>query len=123
MGRDEELATRRRFDHELRHLGNHVGMQPQFRLLDADDRRRIRMAEHCKQAEVAQTSVGEARGRHGVPQVFLVEEYLHSSAAHAGEAVRYRRLQTTEIFQQFALHGWLVQQVVQHDAEIRSIVQ
>ena len=58
VGRDENLAARRRFDQELCQLRDDVGVQPCLRLLDADDWRRFRMAEHREQAQIAQTTIG-----------------------------------------------------------------
>gem|GEM_PF-6481090 len=52
-------------------------MQPEFRFLDADERRWIRVAEDCEEAQISERTIGEP-GCGNAP-VFLLKKYLHGS--------------------------------------------
>ena len=105
---DENLATRRRLDQKRCHLWNHVGMETNLRLLNADDRRRIGMAEHGDEAQIAQASVREPRGRNRMVQAFFVEKYLHRATVYCGDDILNRRVEGFQALQYLALYRRLV---------------
>ena len=53
MGGDDQLGSFRGFQHVIGQLGQHVGMQAELGFIDADQRRRIGVAEDRQQAEIA----------------------------------------------------------------------
>ena len=57
MSGDDQLASLRRFTHELRETGKYVGMKTQFRFLQTYERWRIPVAEDGQQGKVAQRTV------------------------------------------------------------------
>ena len=63
-------------DQKLGHLRDYVRVQAYLRLLNANNRRRIGIAEHGLKAQITKGPVRKPRGRHGMLQAFLVKKNL-----------------------------------------------
>ena len=63
MRRHDKLHPLGGFLQHIAHQRHRVGMQPQFRLLDTHQRRRVRRQQHREHGDEAQRAVGDARRR------------------------------------------------------------
>ncbi len=77
----DELGPAGCFHQQISEFGQDVGVQTKFRLLDSDQRRRLRIAQNGEQAQIAQRAIGKTRGRDA--EIALGEEDLYRSALDA----------------------------------------
>ena len=78
MGGNEELGADRGFDQKFGDFRDDVGVEAEFRFFEADDGRRLGMAEYRKQAKVAEGAVGEPFSRHRVAQTYVRERNIRT---------------------------------------------
>src|SRR5579862_201918 len=95
-------------------------MEAQLRLLQADQRRRVGIAEDGEQAEVAQRAVRKAGSGDG--EVSLREEELDRPALHADVEVLHALVQVAQLLDDGALRLRVAAELVEEEAQVREVL-
>ena len=101
--------------------GENVRVQTEFWFLQTNKWRQVGVAQDGEQAKVAESSVGQPRGRN--QKVALFKEYLDTASLDLHIVVVYAVVELPKRSEQRPLRLWISLEAVQNHAEVLAVLR